>query len=202
MAFRGLIQLIGFAFKSVGQVALLAFNIIIDAIKLVARPVRGLLQMFEGFFSFDVKQMRDGFNSIFSGLGNTVKEAWGDLKKFGSGMADAIVGGMKNTFSHAKIKIPVSADAPSIVTATTDNTKLKDGTNIASTTPKTKKEKAAADKAAKEEAERRKKQEKELQEAIALIQYKVQRASNGRKEAIPCRHVRQRARLQQRPRTA
>lgn len=172
VAFRGLIQLIGFAFKSVGQVALLAFNIIIDSIKLVARPVRGLLQMFEGFFSFDVKQMRDGFNSIFSGLGNTVKEAWGDLKKFGSGMADAIVGGMKNTFNHANIKIPVSADAPSMATATTDNTKLKDGTNIASTTPKTKKEKAAADKAAKEEAERRKKQEKELQEAIALIQYK------------------------------
>lgn len=172
VAFRGLIQLIGFAFKSVGQVALLAFNIIIDAIKLVARPVRGLLQMFEGFFSFDVNKMRDGFNSIFSGLGNTVKEAWGDLKKFGSGMADAIVGGMKNTFNHANIKIPVSADAPSMATATTDNTKLKGGTNIASTTPKTKKEKAAADKAAKEEAERRKKQEKELQEAIALIQYK------------------------------
>lgn len=42
--------------------------------------------MFEGFFSFDVKKMRDGFNSVFSGLGNTVKEAWGDLKKFGSGM--------------------------------------------------------------------------------------------------------------------
>lgn len=172
VAFRGLIQLIGFAFKSVGQVALAAFNIIIDAIKLVARPVRGLLQMFEGFFSFDVKKMRDGFNSVFSGLGNTVKEAWGDLKNFGSGMADAIVGGMKNTFNHANIKIPVSADAPSMATATTDNTKLKDGTNIASTTPKTKKEKAAADKAAKEEAERRKKQEKELQEAIALIQYK------------------------------
>lgn len=171
VAFRGLIQLIGFAFKSVGQVALFAFNIIIDAIKLVARPVGGLLQMFEGFFSFDVKKMRDGFNSIFSGIGNTVKEAWGDLKKFGSGMADAIVGGMKNTFNHANIKIPVSADAPSMATATTDNTKLKDGTNIASTTPKTKKEKAAADKAAKEEAERRKKQEKELQEAIALIQY-------------------------------
>lgn len=172
VAFRGLIQLIGFAFKSVGQVALVAFNIIIDAIKLVARPARGLLQMFEGFFSFDVKKMRDGFNSIFSGIGNTVKEAWGDLKKFGSGMADAIVGGMKNTFNHANIKIPVSADAPSMATATTDNTKLKDDTNIASTTPKTKKEKAAADKAAKEEAERRKKQEKELQEAIALIQYK------------------------------
>lgn len=172
VAFRGLIQLIGFAFKSVGQVALFAFNIIIDAIKLVARPAGGLLQMFEGFFSFDVKKMRDGFNSIFSGIGNTVKEAWGDLKKFGSGMADAIVGGMKNTFNHANIKIPVSADAPSMATATTDNTKLKDGTNIASTTPKTKKEKAAADKAAKEEAERRKKQEKELQEAIALIQYK------------------------------
>lgn len=171
VAFRGLIQLIGFAFKSVGQVALVAFNIIIDAIKLVARPARGLLQMFEGFFSFDVKKMRDGFNSIFSGLGNTVKEAWGDLKKFGSGMADAIVGGMKNTFNHANIKIPVSADAPSMATATTDNTKLKDGTNIASTTPKTKKEKAAADKAAKEEAERRKKQEKELQAQIALIQY-------------------------------
>lgn len=171
VAFRGLIQLIGFAFKSVGQVALVAFNIIIDAIKLVARPVRGLLQMFEGFFSFDVKKMRDGFNSIFSGLGNTVMEAWGDLKKFGSGMADAIVGGMKNTFNHANIKIPVSADAPSIATATTDNTKLKDGTNIASTTPKTKKEKAAADKAAKEEAERRKKQEKELQAQIALIQF-------------------------------
>lgn len=172
VAFRGLIQLIGFAFKSVGQVALVAFNIIIDAIKLVARPARGLLQMFEGFFSFDVKKMRDGFNSVFSGLGNTVKEAWEDLKKFGSGMADAIVGGMKNTFNHANIKIPVSADAPSMATATTDNTKLKDGTNIASTTPKTKKEKAAADKAAKAEAERRKKQEKELQEAIALIQYK------------------------------
>lgn len=172
VAFRGLIQLIGFAFKSVGQVALVAFNIIIDAIKLVARPARGLLQMFEGFFSFDVKKMRDGFNSVFSGLGNTVKEAWGDLKKFGSGMADAIVGGMKNTFNHANIKIPVSADAPSMATATTDNTKLKDGTNIASTTPKTKKEKAAADKAARAEAERRKKQEKELQEAIALIQYK------------------------------
>lgn len=172
VAFRGLIQLIGFAFKSVGQVALFAFNIIIDAIKLVARPVGGLLQMFEGFFSFDVKKMRDGFNSIFSGIGNTVKEAWGDLKKFGSGMADAIVGGMKNTFNHANIKIPVSADAPSMATATTDNTKLKDGTNIASTTPKTKKEKAAADKVAKEEAERRKKQEKELQEAIALIQNK------------------------------
>lgn len=171
VAFRGLIQLIGFAFKSVGQVALVAFNIIIDAIKLVARPARGLLQMFEGFFSFDVKKMRDGFNSIFSGLGNTVKEAWGDLKKFGSGMADAIVGGMKNTFNHANIKIPVSADAPSMATATTDNTKLKDGTNIASTTPKTKKEKAAADKAAKEEAERRKKQEKELQAQIALIQF-------------------------------
>lgn len=171
VAFRGLIQLIGFAFKSVGQVALFAFNIIIDAIKLVARPVGGLLQMFEGFFSFDVKKMRDGFNSIFSGIGNTVKEAWGDLKKFGSGMADAIVGGMKNTFNHANIKIPVSADAPSMATATTDNTKIKDGTNIASTTPKTKKEKAAADKAAKEEAERRKKQEKELQAQIALIQY-------------------------------
>ena len=172
VAFRGLIQLIGFAFKSVGQVALFAFNIIIDAIKLVARPVGGLLQMFEGFFSFDVKKMRDGFNSIFSGIGNTVKEAWGDLKKFGSGMADAIVGGMKNTFNHANIKIPVSADAPSMATATTDNTKLKDGTNIASTTPKTKKEKAAADKAAKEEAERRKKQEKELQAQIELIQFK------------------------------
>lgn len=171
VAFRGLIQLIGFAFKSVGQVALVAFNIIIDAIKLVARPVRGLLQMFEGFFSFDVKKMRDGFNSIFSGLGNTVKEAWGDLKKFGSGMADAIVGGMKNTFNHANIKIPVSADAPSMATATTDNTKLKDGTNIASTTPKTKKEKAAADKAAKEEAERQKKLEEKLQADIAKIHF-------------------------------
>lgn len=166
VAFRGLIQLIGFAFKSVGQVALLAFNIIIDAIKLVARPVRGLLQMFEGFFSFDVKQMRDGFNSIFSGLGNTVKEAWGDLKKFGSGMADAIVGGMKNTFNHANIKIPVSADAPSMATATTDNTKLKDGT------AKTKAQRAKEEAEAKAEAERRKKQEKELQAQIALIQFK------------------------------
>jgi hypothetical protein len=172
VAFRGLIQLIGFAFKSVGQVALVAFNIIIDAIKLVARPARGLLQMFEGFFSFDVKKMRDGFYSIFSGLGNTVMEAWGDLKKFGSGMADAIVGGMKNTFNHANIKIPVSVDAPSMVTATTDNTKLKDGTNIAGTTTKTKAQRAKEEAEAKAEAERRKKQEKELQAQIALIQYK------------------------------
>lgn len=169
---RGVIQTLGAAFRGVWSVVKGVANLIIDAMKQVGRSLKGALDILEGIVTFDLSKAQHGFKEIFD-LSKFIKEGWKDIKQTGADFGNSFADGFENTvhgrLNHLKL---ANLDGGATSSEPTNGNKGTAPAAKGSTTPKTKKEKAAADKEAKEEAERRKKQEKELQEAIALIQYK------------------------------
>lgn len=169
---RGVIQTLGALFVSLGSIIKAFGNITLDIFKQIARMGKGVLDLLEGIVTLDFGKAEQGLKGIFN-LAPLFKEGWGDLKKAGSEMANAVVNGYNNTISNAKLEHikPASVDSGA---TTSEPTNTKKGTTPAAkgSTTKTKAQRAKEESEAKAEAERRKKQEKELQEAIALIQNK------------------------------
>lgn len=168
---RGVIQTLGALFVSLGSIIKAFGNITLDIFKQIARMGKGVLDLLEGIVTLDFGKAEQGLKGIFN-LAPLFKEGWGDLKKAGSEMANAVVNGYNNTISNAKIEHikPASVDSGA---TTSEPTNTKKGTTPAAkgSTTKTKAQRAKEEAEAKAESELRKKQEKELQEAIALIQY-------------------------------
>ena len=169
---RGVIQTLGALFVSLGSIIKAFGNITLDIFKHIARMGKGVLDLLEGIVTLDFGKAEQGLKGIFN-LAPLFKEGWGDLKKAGSEMANAVVNGYNNTISNAKLEHikPASVDSGA---TTSEPTNTKKGTTPAAangSTAKTKAQRAKEEAEAKAVAERRKKQEKELQAQIALIQY-------------------------------
>lgn len=168
---RGVIQTLGALFVSLGSIIKAFGNITLDIFKQIARMGKGVLDLLEGIVTLDFGKAEQGLKGIFN-LAPLFKEGWGDLKKAGSEMANAVVNGYNNTISNAKLEHikPSSVDSGA---TTSEPTNTKKGTKPAAkgSTTKTKAQIAKEKAEEKAEEERRKKQEKELQAQIALIQF-------------------------------
>lgn len=169
---RGIINALGTSFRLMWNAIKLVCNLGIDAFKRMGFAAKGMLDILEGIVTFDLSKAQKGFKEIFD-ISGTIKEAWHDIKNAGIEIGNSFADGFENTVNgrleHIKLA-SVNGGATSSEPAS-GNT----GTTPAAakgSTAKTKAQRAKEEAEAKAEAERRKKQEKELQEAIALIQYK------------------------------
>ena len=168
---RGVIQTLGAAFRGVWSAVKGVANLIIDAMKQVGRSLKGALDILEGIVTFDLSKAQHGFKEIFD-LSKFIKEGWKDIKQTGADFGNSFADGFENTvhgrLNHLKL---ANLDGGATSSEPTNGNK---GTAPAAkgSTSKTKAQRAKEEAEAKAEAERRKKQEKELQEAIALIQFK------------------------------
>lgn len=169
---RGIINALGTSFRLMWNAIKLVCNLGIDAFKRMGFAAKGMLDILEGIVTFDLSKAQKGFKEIFD-ISGTIKEAWHDIKNAGIEIGNSFADGFENTVNgrleHIKLA-SVNGGATSSAPASGNM-----GTTPAAakgSTAKTKAQRAKEEAEAKAEAERRKKQEKELQEAIALIQYK------------------------------
>lgn len=169
---RGVIQTLGALFVSLGSIIKAFGNITLDIFKQIARMGKGVLDLLEGIITLDFDKAQQGLKGFFN-FAPLFKEGWGDLKKAGSEMANAVVNGYNNTISDAKLQHLKLANKDGGATSSepTNGNKGTTPTPAKGSTTKTKAQKAKEEAEAKAEAERRKKQEKELQAQIALIQF-------------------------------
>lgn len=168
---RGIINALGTSFRLMWNAIKLVCNLGIDAFKRMGFAAKGMLDILEGIVTFDLSKAQKGFKEIFD-ISGTIKEAWHDIKNAGIEIGNSFADGFENTVNgrleHIKLA-SVNGGATSSEPASGNK-----GTTPAAkgSTAKTKAQIAKEKAEAKAEAERRKNQEKELQEAIALIQYK------------------------------
>lgn len=167
---RGVIQILGAAFRGVWSAVKGVANLIIDAMKQVGRSLKGALDILEGIVTFDLSKAQQGFKEIFD-ISGTIKEAWQDIKnagiEIGNSFADGYENAVNGRLQHLKL---ANVDGGATSSEPANGNK---GTTPAAkgSTTKTKAQRAKEEAEAKAEAERRKKQEKELQAQIALIQF-------------------------------
>lgn len=166
---RGIINALGTSFRLMWNAIKLVCNLGIDAFKRMGFAAKGMLDILEGIVTFDLSKAQKGFKEIFD-ISGTIKEAWHDIKNAGIEIGNSFADGFENTVNgrleHIKLA-SVNGGATSSEPASGNI-----GTTPAAakgSTAKTKAQRAKEEAEAK--AERRKKQEKELQEAIALIQF-------------------------------
>lgn len=166
---RGIINALGTSFRLMWNAIKLVCNLGIDAFKRMGFAAKGMLDILEGIVTFDLSKAQKGFKKIFD-ISGTIKEAWHDIKNAGIEIGNSFADGFENTVNgrleHIKLA-SVNGGATSSEPASGNI-----GTTPAAakgSTAKTKAQRAKEEAEAK--AERRKKQEKELQEAIALIQF-------------------------------
>ena len=120
---RGAVQMIALQFKNLWEGVKLIFNLIIDGVKSVGRALSGMGDIIKGIVTLSWDDIRAGFGKITSNFGATIKEAYGDLKNFGSAVGQNIVDGINNTISGAKIAhitIPKPETTPKMANAPAD----------------------------------------------------------------------------------
>lgn len=169
---RGVIQTLGAAFRGVWSAVKGVANLIIDAMKQVGRSLKGALDILEGIVTFDLSKAQQGFKEIFD-LSGTIKEAWHDIKnagiEIGNSFADGYENAVNGRLNHLKL---ANLDGGATSSEPKNGNKGTTPAEAKGSTTKTKAQRAKEEAEAKAEAERMKKQEKELQESIALIQYR------------------------------
>lgn len=169
---RGIINALGTSFRLMWNAIKLVCNLGIDAFKRMGFAAKGMLDILEGIVTFDLSKAQKGFEEIFD-ISGTIKEAWHDIKNAGIEIGNSFADGFENTvngrLNHLKL---ANLDGGATSIEPTNGNKGTTPAAAKGNTTKTKAQRAKEQAEAKEEAERRKKQEKELQEAIALIQYK------------------------------
>lgn len=168
---RGIINALGTSFRLMWNAIKLVCNLGIDAFKRMGFAAKGMLDILEGIVTFDLSKAQKGFKEIFD-ISGTIKEAWHDIKNAGIEIGNTFADGFENTV-HGRLNHLKLANLDGGATSSEPTNGNKGTTPAAKgSTAKTKAQIAKEKAEAKAEAERRKKQEKELQEAIALIQYK------------------------------
>ena len=167
---RGIINALGTSYRLMWNAIKLVCNLAIDAFKRMGFAAKGMLDILEGIVTFDLSKAQKGFKEMFD-ISGTIKEAWHDIKNAGIEIGNSFADGFENTVNgrlqHIKLaSVDGGATSSEPVSGNKGTTPAAKGS-----TAKTKAQRAKEKAEAKAEAERRKKQEKELQEAIALIQY-------------------------------
>lgn len=85
----------------------LVFNVITDAVKGIARQLKGLAEIVEGIVTLSWDKIKSGFSTIGSNFGATWKEMLGDAKAWGAEAADNLVDGFENTLRGRVKRIEV-----------------------------------------------------------------------------------------------
>lgn len=117
---RAGVQMIALQFKNLWEGVKLIFNLIIDGVKSVGRALEGMGDIIKGIVTLSWNDMKAGFSKIVSNYGATIKEGLGDLKNFGSAVAQNVVDGFNNTINSAKIAhiaMPKADAAPKMANA-------------------------------------------------------------------------------------
>lgn len=172
------INSMGTQFRVLWSIVKLVCNLIIDAFKGVGRQAKGMIDLLEGIVTLDFDKALSGFKELGSNFAKTIKEGWGDLKKFGKELGNSVVDGYNSAIKGAKLQHfdPAEAfnggtDGATDNGGVANNKNKNKGAGGKSSKNKTKKDTKKEVDAEKLEAERKKKQEKKLQEDIATIQF-------------------------------
>lgn len=121
---RGAVQMIALQFKNLWEGVKLIFNLIIDGVKSVGRALSGMGDIIKGIVTLSWDDVKAGFGKIASNFGETIKEGIGDLKNFGSAVAQNVVDGFNDTINGAKIAhiaMPKADAAPKMANAPADS---------------------------------------------------------------------------------
>lgn len=121
---RAGVQMIALQFKNLWEGVKLIFNLIIDAVKSVGRALEGMGDIIKGIVTLSWDDMKSGFSKIVGNFGATIKEGLGDLKNFGSAVAQNFVDGFNSTVNGAKIAhiaMPKADAAPKMANAPADS---------------------------------------------------------------------------------
>ena len=169
---RGIINAIGTGYRLMWNAIKLVCNLGIDAFKRMGSAAKGILDILEGIVTFDLSKAQKGFKEMFD-ISGTIKEAWHDIRNAGAEIGNSFVDGFENTV-HGRLNHLKLANLDGGATSS-DPTKGNSGgkhTNAgAGKTGTGKTGKHGTMKEDKTEEERQKQQQKELQEAIAKIQF-------------------------------
>lgn len=177
--FRGTIELIAWAFKSLWAVCQWVFGLISNSLKGIGKDAKSFLKIMEGVITFDFSKAKEGFSDLISGWGKTFTSQVGTFKKFGEDMWKNTRDGWNNSVKGNELK-PI--EIPEI--GVYGGTSSKSGTTTqptSKTQPQGKETAKSSAKATVDEekraAEERKRQEQELQAAILKVQtdYQIKR---------------------------
>lgn len=108
---RGGVQGIIAGFKNMWAACKLVFNVFIDGAKSAGRALKGLAYILEGIITFSFSKVKEGFSLMTDNMVATFKEGMGDIKAFGTEIADNAVDAFNNTLKGKKIEhITIPAD--------------------------------------------------------------------------------------------
>lgn len=171
---RGIINAIGTGYRLMWNAIKLVCNLGIDAFKRMGSAAKGILDILEGIVTFDLSKAQKGFREIFD-ISGTIREAWHDVKNAGAEIGNSFVDGFKNTvhgrLNHLQLVDQGDIDTSGASTGGGENGRKTTGVGKTGTGKTAKHGKTGTTKEDKSEEERRKQQQKELQEAIAKIQF-------------------------------
>lgn len=170
--FRGTIELIAWAFKSLWAVCQWVFGLISNSLKGIGKDARSFLKIMEGIITFDFSKAKEGFSDLISGWGKTFTSQVGTFKKFGADMWKNTRDGWNNSVKGNELK-PIEIPEMGVYGGTSSQS----GTTTQPTNktqPQGKETAKSSAKATVDEekraAEERKRQEQELQAAILKVQ--------------------------------
>lgn len=172
VVFRGTIELIAWAFKSLWAVCQWVFGLISNSLKGIGKDAKSFLKIMEGIITFDFSKAKEGFSDLFSGWGKTFTSQVGTFKKFGADMWKNTKDGWNNSVNGNELKpieIPEigvhgGTSSQSEITTQLTNKTQPQGNETAKSNAKTTTDEE------KRAAEERKRQEQELQAAILKVQ--------------------------------
>ena len=174
--FRGTIELIAWAFKSLWAVCQWVFGLISNSLKGIGKDARSFLKIMEGIITFDFSKAKEGFSDLISGWGKTFTSQVGTFKKFGADMWKNTRDGWNNSVNGNELK-PIEIPEMGVY----GGTSAQSGTTTqppSKTQPQGKETAKSSAKATVDEekraAEERKRQEQELQAAILKVQMNYQ----------------------------
>lgn len=177
--FRGTIELIAWAFKSLWAVCQWVFGLISNSLKGIGKDAKSFLKIMEGIITFDFSKAKEGFSDLISGWGKTFTSQVGTFKKFGADMWKNTRDGWNNSVNGNELK-PIEIPEMGVYGGTSS----KSGTTTQPTSKThsqgketTKSSAKATVDEEKRAAEERKRQEQELQAAILKVQadYQIKR---------------------------
>lgn len=196
MVFRGAVQAIVVNFKLMWNAVKLAFNLIIDQVKMAGRSLKGFATILEGIFTFSLDKVKDGFSQLFNSVKQGYTEQFNDVKNWGVGVADTFVDAFNNTLHNKKIEhieVPVSGGGVEGNGAGGGTGTGNGGGNGAGGggTTTTKGNGGKTDAAAKEAEEAAKKEREELRKAQDLMLKLVEQTYEQKRQIIITSYDRQ-----------
>lgn len=187
MVVRYIIQAIVTDFKMVWNTVKVVFNLIIDAVKSVGRQLKGMADIIEGIVTLSWDKIKQGFSTIGSNFGKTLKEGFADVKAYAASTVGDMIDGMNNVINNKKVKhieVPVSVGG---VGATSGSPASGGGSGSTTTkgsgksTSSSKTGKNNSDKTAQQQA---KVEEEEVRKAEDLLNQLITDAYERQRETI------------------